>query len=82
MRVVFALETHAERCGIVEVIPEDYYHERTGEIMSGNPLGLSIGDKVIVHHYSFYGKIGVNRGFTIQDNVVLDGRNIFPLKSS
>lgn len=51
--------------GRVEAVPDD------------NELGLSEGDVVAVNHFTFYGDIGANKSFKIQDHVTDGGRMIF-----
>lgn len=51
--------------GKVEAMPDE------------NPLQLAIGDIVAVNHFVFYGDVGKERAFTLQDHTVLDGVKLF-----
>ncbi len=51
--------------GLVEFIPGD------------NPLELKVGDVVAVNHFTFFGDIGKNKSFNIQDHTVLEDKKIF-----
>ena len=42
-----------------------------------NPLNLSLGDIVFVHHFTFHGDIGKNKSFTLRDHAEVDGKKIF-----
>lgn len=53
--------------GIVEAIP------------TLNPLKLSLGDIVFVHHFSFHGDIGQGRSFTLRPHAEVEGKKIFRL---
>ncbi len=51
--------------GRVEAIPEP------------NPLALSVGDVVIVNHFTFYGDIGPDKAFIVQPHLLYEGIRVF-----
>lgn len=50
---------------------------RVEGVPDGNVLGLVEGDVVAVNHFTFYGDIGANKSFKLQDHFVHDGKMIF-----
>lgn len=51
--------------GIVEALPDDNFYN------------LKIGDTVVVHHFTFYGDIGANKSFQLQDHITCEGKKLF-----
>lgn len=51
--------------GVVEAICEE------------NDLNLKVGDIVAVQHFTFYGDIGPNKSFTLQEHIEIDGKKYF-----
>lgn len=51
--------------GRVEAVPED------------NPYNLQVGDIVAVNHFTFYGDIGKDRAFNLQEHVEIEGVKLF-----
>lgn len=46
---------------------------RVEAVPDNNPLGLAVGDTVAVNHFTFYGDIGKDRAFKIQDHFTIEG---------
>lgn len=51
--------------GIVEAVCDD------------NPYDLKVGDIVAVNHFTFYGDIGKDKSFILQDHVEYEGKKLF-----
>lgn len=51
---------------------------RVEAVPDNNWLSLEVGDVVAVNHFTFFGDIGEERGFTMKDHVEVDGVLLFP----
>lgn len=46
-------------------------------VPADNPLNLEVGDKVIVHHFTFYGDIASDKGYQLQEHFNVGDKKLF-----